>query len=80
MWRNREFDAFVGWLHDHNANRAYEQMCGFYGLDLYNLSGSMRAVIDFLERETRNSRASRTAATAASSRGQRSRSSTAAMR
>jgi erythromycin esterase-like protein len=26
-------------------------MCGFYGLDLYNLSGSMHAVIDFLERE-----------------------------
>jgi erythromycin esterase-like protein len=26
-------------------------MCGFYGLDLYNLSGSMRAVIDFLDKE-----------------------------
>jgi erythromycin esterase-like protein len=26
-------------------------MAGFYGLDLYNLSGSMRAVIDFLEDE-----------------------------
>ena len=51
MWRNREFDAFIRWLHGHNANRAYERMCGFYGLDLYNLSGSMRAVIDFLERE-----------------------------
>lgn len=25
-------------------------MCGFYGLDLYNLSGSMRAVTEFLER------------------------------
>jgi erythromycin esterase-like protein len=52
MWRNREFDGFIRWLHDHNANRAYERMCGFYGLDLYNLSGSMRAVIDFLERES----------------------------
>jgi erythromycin esterase-like protein len=51
MWRNREFDGFIRWLHDHNANRAYERMCGFYGLDLYNLSGSMQAVIDFLERE-----------------------------
>ena len=51
MWRNREFDAFIRWLHGHNANRAYERMCGFYGLDLYNLSDSMRAVIDFLERE-----------------------------
>ena len=51
MWRNLEVDAFVRWMHEHNANRAYERMCGFYGLDLYNLSGSMRAVIDFLEQE-----------------------------
>jgi erythromycin esterase-like protein len=51
MWRNREVDAFVRWLRDHNANRAYERMCGFYGLDLYNLGGSMRAVIDFLDEE-----------------------------
>src|SRR5438270_3627149 len=51
MWRNREFDGFIRWLADHNQHRAHEQMCGFYGLDLYNLHGSMRAVIDFLERE-----------------------------
>ena len=51
MWRNREFDDFIRWLRGHNANRAYERMTGVHGLDLYNLSGSMRAVIDFLERE-----------------------------
>jgi erythromycin esterase-like protein len=51
MWRNREVDAFVRWLRDYNLGHAYEDMAGFYGLDLYNLSGSMRAVIDFLERE-----------------------------
>lgn len=51
MWRNREFDKFIRWLREHNGSRAYERMCGFYGLDLYNLSGSMNAVIDFLERE-----------------------------
>jgi erythromycin esterase-like protein len=51
MWRNCEFDAFVRWLREHNQQRSYEQMCGFYGLDLYNLSASMQAVIDFLERE-----------------------------
>src|SRR5206468_6726023 len=28
MWRNREFDKFIRWLHDHNANRSYERMCG----------------------------------------------------
>ena len=33
------------------ATAPYEGMCGFYGLDLYNLCGSMQAVIDFLERE-----------------------------
>ena len=48
MWRNREFDAFVRWMRRHNEQRPYEEMCGFYGLDLYNLSGSMRAVVDFL--------------------------------
>lgn len=51
MWRNREFDAFVHWLKRHNDNKPYERRCGFYGLDLYNLSGSMQAVIEFLEKE-----------------------------
>ncbi|HEY6047770.1 MAG TPA: erythromycin esterase family protein, partial [Sphingomicrobium sp.] len=51
MWRNREVDAFIRWMHQHNEARPYEQMAGFYGLDLYNLSGSMQAVIEFLERE-----------------------------
>ena len=51
MWRNREVEGFVQWLAGHNQARPYERMCGFYGLDLYNLSGSMRAVIDFLEQE-----------------------------
>ena len=51
MWRNAEVDAFIRWLRGHNEPRAYEDMCGFYGLDLYNLSSSMRAVIDFLEKE-----------------------------
>jgi erythromycin esterase-like protein len=51
MWRNEEVDAFVRWLRRHNDGRVYESMCGFYGLDLYNLSGSMRAVIEFLDKE-----------------------------
>ncbi len=49
MWRNREFDTFVRWLHGHNEGRAPEEMAGLFGLDLYNLSASMRAVIDYLE-------------------------------
>ena len=51
MWRNREFDGFIRWMRRHNNGRAYEEMAGFYGLDLYNMSASMRAVIDFLEQE-----------------------------
>jgi erythromycin esterase-like protein len=51
MWRNTDVDAFTRWLSEHNQQLDYEQMCGFYGLDLYNLSGSMRAVIDFLDKE-----------------------------
>src|SRR3954466_5626254 len=48
MWRNAEVDEFIRWMRAHNASLEYGGMCGFYGLDLYNLSASMRAVIDFL--------------------------------
>ena len=51
MWRNTDVDAFIRWLREYNAGCAYEHMTGFYGLDLYNLSGSMRAVIDFLQEQ-----------------------------
>jgi protein-L-isoaspartate(D-aspartate) O-methyltransferase len=49
MWRNTDVEAFVRWLRESNSGRRYEEMAGFYGLDLYNLAGSIRAVIDFLE-------------------------------
>ena len=49
MWRNLEFDQFVRWLRIHNSEVAAGSMTGVYGLDLYNLHGSMRAVIAFLE-------------------------------
>jgi erythromycin esterase-like protein len=51
MWRNWELDAFLQWLRDHNRFRKDDDRAGTYGLDLYNLSASMRAVIDYLERE-----------------------------
>ena len=51
MWRNREVDEFIRWTREHNEHLRYELMAGFYGLDLYNLGGSMRAVIDFLDEE-----------------------------
>ncbi len=49
MWRNADVAAFVGWLRARNAGAAPDDMAGFYGLDLYNLGGSMRAVIDYLD-------------------------------
>jgi erythromycin esterase-like protein len=50
MWRNTDVDAFVRWLRAHNAPLPAEQRAGFYGLDLYNLSGSIRAVLDYLDK------------------------------
>jgi protein-L-isoaspartate(D-aspartate) O-methyltransferase len=49
MWRNTDVDAFTRWLRGHNRDRAPPDMAGFYGLDLYNLNGSIRAVIDYLD-------------------------------
>jgi erythromycin esterase-like protein len=49
MWRNTDVEAFTRWLREHNAGRPYEAMAGFYGLDLYNLGASIRAVIGFLD-------------------------------
>jgi len=49
MWRNAEFDAFLGWLRQHNEGRAPGAQAGVYGLDLYNLAASMRAVVDYLD-------------------------------
>jgi erythromycin esterase-like protein len=50
MWRNQDFAAFLAWLRHHNDTLAAERRAGFYGLDLYNLNGSIRAVIDYLDR------------------------------
>src|SRR5512146_2627453 len=47
MWRNKDVDAFIRWMRRHNENRSNERMCGFYGIDLYNLAASMQAVIEF---------------------------------
>ena len=49
MWRNIEVEAFIAWLRSYNEGRAPDAVAGFYGLDLYNLSGSIRAVIDYLD-------------------------------
>lgn len=48
MWRNDEFEEFVHWLRGHNQSRA--KKVGFYGLDLYNMRGSIAAVLAYLDR------------------------------
>jgi erythromycin esterase-like protein/predicted phosphoribosyltransferase len=51
MWRNTEVAAFVEWLRAHNDALASDiPKTGFYGLDLYSLRASMKAVLRYLER------------------------------
>ena len=50
MWRNADVLDFVGWLRAHNDNQNPPSKIGFYGLDLYSLHSSMRAVLDYLNK------------------------------
>jgi erythromycin esterase-like protein len=51
MWRNRDVEEFVSWLHAHNQNRTDRApQTGFYGLDLYSLNRSRAEVIGYLDR------------------------------
>jgi protein-L-isoaspartate(D-aspartate) O-methyltransferase len=50
MWRNTDVEAFIEWLRVWNLARPADARAGFYGLDLYNLSASIRAVLDYLDR------------------------------
>ena len=49
MWRNEEFRTFAEWLRSHNARLSYPERVAFYGLDLYSLYTSIRAVIEYLQ-------------------------------
>lgn len=49
MWRNADVLDFVGWLRNHNEQHS-ENQAGFYGLDLYSLYASIRAVLDYLDK------------------------------
>jgi erythromycin esterase-like protein len=49
MWRNTDVEAFVDWLRERNRPLPPDERAGFFGLDLYSLGGSMRAVIDYLD-------------------------------
>ncbi|MEA2937218.1 MAG: hypothetical protein QOC56_722, partial [Alphaproteobacteria bacterium] len=50
MWRNVEVSGFIEWLRAHNKGRAPERRAGFFGLDIYNMNASIRAVIDYLDK------------------------------
>ena len=55
MWRNTDVSAFVDWLHDHNAGRDLEARAAFHGLDIYNMTGSIAAVLAYLDEVDPNS-------------------------
>jgi erythromycin esterase-like protein len=50
MWRNTVVLEFIEWLRAHNDALAPDvPKVGFYGLDLYSLHASMKAVLHYLE-------------------------------
>jgi erythromycin esterase-like protein len=60
MWRNTDVAGFLEWLRAWNVHRSAELRTGFYGLDLYSLHASIRAVLSFLdETDARAARAAR---------------------
>ncbi|MFL6594638.1 MAG: erythromycin esterase family protein [Chthoniobacterales bacterium] len=50
MWRNADVLDFISWLREYNDGQAERNKCGYYGLDLYSLHGSIEAVLDYLKR------------------------------
>lgn len=50
MWRNREMQELVEWMRDWNKDQPKETRVRFYGLDLYSMGSSMKAVIEYLDR------------------------------
>jgi len=50
MWRNTDVVGFIEWLRQHNEGLPDEQQTGFYGMDLYALQASMRAVLEYLQK------------------------------
>jgi erythromycin esterase-like protein len=50
MWRNAEVHAFTRWLRGHNEAIAEPRArAGFFGLDMYSLGASIRAVLAYLD-------------------------------
>ncbi len=49
MWRNTVIEQLAHDLRGLNHGREPERMAGFYGLDIYNMSGSIEAVLAWLD-------------------------------
>jgi len=51
MWRNTDFAALIEWVRKHNESPPdLDARAGFYGLDIYNMSGSIAAVLEYLDK------------------------------
>ena len=57
VWRNTEVHAFVQWLHHYNqthrkdrGQRGQTETVGFYGLDCYNMTDSIEALLAHLDK------------------------------
>jgi erythromycin esterase len=50
MWANREVVDLVEWMRTHNEKTKPAERVGFFGLDVYSLWESMRAVVEYLEK------------------------------
>jgi protein-L-isoaspartate(D-aspartate) O-methyltransferase len=51
MWRNTDVAVFTDWLRDRNDGvHDPDRRAGFYGLDIYNMSDSIAAVLDYLDK------------------------------
>src|SRR4051812_5330161 len=51
MWRNTDVAAMIEWMRKHNeCIEKDNDRAGFYGLDLYNMRGSIAAVLEYLDK------------------------------
>jgi erythromycin esterase-like protein len=51
MWGNWEVAALAEWLRNYNKGLQADKKIGFYGLDVYSLWDSMKAMMHYLETE-----------------------------
>jgi protein-L-isoaspartate(D-aspartate) O-methyltransferase len=50
MWRNVEVLELVEWMRSYNRGKPAQAQVGFYGLDMYNMRGSIAVVLGYLDK------------------------------